>query len=90
MEKDSFQLSVEEYEILFCELMNCFHDKPYRLRCSLVESLMCILSASLAVSILEAVLTVSPNKQYLGTFQPTTPGELRCVYKHILNINANV
>lgn len=25
------------------------------------------------LSILEAVLTVSPNKQYLGIFSPTTP-----------------
>ncbi len=26
-------------------------------------------------SILDAVLTVSPNRQYLGIFKPTTPGE---------------
>lgn len=31
------------------------------------------MSPSLVDSILEAVFTVSPNKQYLGIFVPTTP-----------------
>lgn len=32
-----------------------------------------VISPSPVLSILEAVLTVSPNRQYLGIFKPTTP-----------------
>lgn len=32
-----------------------------------------IVLTSLVLSILEAVLTASPNRQYLGIFKPTTP-----------------
>jgi hypothetical protein len=40
---------------------------------SFVTGLTCILKASPWDSILLAVLTVSPNKQYLGILRPTTP-----------------
>ena len=40
---------------------------------SLVSGEACIFMGTELLSILEAVLTVSPNKQYLGIFTPTTP-----------------
>ena len=40
---------------------------------SLVSMLMWIFIGSPVVSILEAVLMVSPNRQYLGILLPTTP-----------------
>lgn len=46
---------------------------PKRCNSIYVACDMCILKAAPELSILEAVLTVSPNKQYLGIFKPTTP-----------------
>lgn len=40
---------------------------------SLVDCDMCTFMASLVDSILEAVLTLSPNRQYLGILSPTMP-----------------
>ena len=41
-------------------------------------------------SILEAVLTVSPNKQYLGIFKPTTPAHAAPKEQKIINCQYKV
>ena len=41
-------------------------------------------------SILEAVLTVSPNKQYLGIVIPTTPAQQGPTEKILFNIYKNI
>lgn len=46
---------------------------PNLSKISFVKGLTCIFKASPFDSILLAVLTVSPNKQYRGIFKPTTP-----------------
>ena len=54
------------------------------LRLSVVVLLRWILPGSPCDSILEAVLTVSPNRQYLGIFTPTTPAQQGPVCRPIL------
>ena len=39
-------------------------------------------------SILDAVFTVSPNKQYLGIFRPTTPATQAPTKKYIQNLTS--
>lgn len=40
------------------------------------------------LSILEAILTVSPNKQYLGIVKPTTPAKFESLFINRMTLNS--